>query len=88
MFCAGDGARALRIAEKCGIKNIVLAECSPAMVAPAAGRKIWNVRAEEMGDQLGSNDIGDCENFDVITCLWTRWDTCADLKIEFAPCGQ
>jgi len=60
----------MRIAKQCGIRNIVLAEPSPAMAAPAAGQKIWNVRAEEMGDQLRSNENGDPETFDVITCLW------------------
>lgn len=60
---AGDGSRALRIAQKCGISNIVLVEPSLEMAAPAAGiAKLWNVRAEELSDY--SNQ------FEVITCLW------------------
>jgi 2-polyprenyl-3-methyl-5-hydroxy-6-metoxy-1,4-benzoquinol methylase len=67
---AGDGARASRIAEQSGIQNVVLAEPSPEMVAPVAATKVWNVRAEEMGDQVRSKENGDLGTFDVITCLW------------------
>ena len=60
---AGDGSRALRIAGKCGIANIVLVEPSLEMAAPAAGlAKVLNVRAEELSDTS--------TKFDVITCLW------------------
>lgn len=60
---AGDGSRALRIARKSGIRNIVLVEPSAEMAAPAAGlAKILNFRAEELSDYSNK--------FDVITCLW------------------
>jgi 2-polyprenyl-3-methyl-5-hydroxy-6-metoxy-1,4-benzoquinol methylase len=60
---AGDGSRALHIARKCRIPNIVLVEPSLEMAATAAGIvKVWNVRAEELVD--ASN------KFEVITCLW------------------
>jgi 2-polyprenyl-3-methyl-5-hydroxy-6-metoxy-1,4-benzoquinol methylase len=60
---AGDGSRALEIARRCGIANIVLVEPSLGMAARAAGIvKMWNVRAEEFSD---------CSSqFEVITCLW------------------
>jgi 2-polyprenyl-3-methyl-5-hydroxy-6-metoxy-1,4-benzoquinol methylase len=60
---AGDGLRALRIARKCGIPNIVLVEPSLEMAPAAAGiAKVLNVRAEELPDTWNK--------FDVITCLW------------------
>jgi SAM-dependent methyltransferase len=60
---AGDGSRALEIARRCGIANIVLLEPSLEMAAPAAGIvKVWNVRAEELVDEPNK--------FEVITCLW------------------
>ncbi|MGH9516942.1 MAG: methyltransferase domain-containing protein [Terriglobales bacterium] len=50
---AGDGSRALRIARKCGIPNIVLVEPSLEMAAPAAGiAKVLNVRVEELSDAI------------------------------------
>lgn len=68
---AGDGVRASRIAKKCGIQNIVLAEPSQKMIAPAAAAtKVWSVRAEEMGNQPRSKEGRDPATFDVITCLW------------------
>ena len=60
---AGDGARARRIAEAAGLRELVLLEPSPAMrsYCPAEAA-IWAMRAEDLGRQVGS--------FDVITCLW------------------
>ncbi len=60
---AGDGARARRIAEAAGLRELVLLEPSAAMrsYCPAEGT-MWAMRAEDLGRQAGS--------FDVITCLW------------------
>jgi 2-polyprenyl-3-methyl-5-hydroxy-6-metoxy-1,4-benzoquinol methylase len=62
---AGDGVRALRIARKCGIHDIVLVEPSLDMAARAEGIqkikiKIWNVRAEDLGAKSsGCSTFGD-----------------------------
>ncbi len=60
---AGDGTRAMRIAEACGIEQLVLLEPSAKMrdLWPAAVSR-WEMRAEELHTQTGS--------FDAITCLW------------------
>jgi SAM-dependent methyltransferase len=60
---AGDGARARRIAEAAGLRDLVLLEPSPAMrsYCPLEAT-FWAMRAEDLGRQAGS--------FDVITCLW------------------
>src|ERR1700756_4562965 len=50
---AGDGSRALRIARKSGIRNIVLIEPSLEMAAPAAGSaKILNQRGGGLAEYL------------------------------------
>jgi 2-polyprenyl-3-methyl-5-hydroxy-6-metoxy-1,4-benzoquinol methylase len=60
---AGDGARARRIAEAAGLRDLVLLEPSPAMRSHCpAGATIWAMRAEDLDRQAGS--------FDVVTCLW------------------
>jgi len=60
---AGDGLRAWRIAERSGIREIVLVEPSAAMrdLLPA-GCEVWDARLESLPDR------GRC--FDVVLCLW------------------
>jgi len=60
---SGDGRRATRIAEACGVQRLVLLEPSAAMRGLAAtGAETWEMRAEELG--------GVHDQFDVVTCLW------------------
>ena len=60
---AGDGVRALRIAQTAELRDVVLLEPSAAMRRHwGAGVTAWPVRAEELHSQHGQ--------FDVITCLW------------------
>jgi SAM-dependent methyltransferase len=60
---AGDGSRALRIAEAAGLKELVMLEPSGEMRGHwPAGTCGWAIRAEELCDRDGA--------FDVITCLW------------------
>jgi SAM-dependent methyltransferase len=68
---AGDGKRALAIADKCGLDQVVLLEPSAEMIKQGVGGKarVWAFRAED----LGRDDLGCAEpnrQFDVITCLW------------------
>ncbi len=62
---AGDGSRAMLIANVAGIPRVVLLEPSAKMSAETpAGGEIWRIRIEDL-------DItGIAERFDVITCLW------------------
>ncbi len=60
---AGDGVRALRIAQGAGLKEIVLLEPSAAMRKNwPTGVTEWAMRAEDLHAQEG--------RFDAITCLW------------------
>lgn len=60
---AGDGRRALRIAQAIEARRLVLAEPSAAMRARCpANVEIWNCRASELPSRNST--------FDVITCLW------------------
>jgi 2-polyprenyl-3-methyl-5-hydroxy-6-metoxy-1,4-benzoquinol methylase len=60
---AGDGVRALRIAQSAGLKDVVLLEPSAAMRRHwPAGVTAWPIRAEDLRTKSGQ--------FDVITCLW------------------
>lgn len=62
---AGNGARALRIADAVGISRIALLEPSARMLGEArTGCEVWRIRAEDL-DVHGISD-----RFDVITCLW------------------
>lgn len=58
-----DGARAARIAEAAGLREVVLLEPSPRMrsYCPAQAT-MWEMRAEDLHRRQGS--------FDVVTCLW------------------
>jgi len=60
---AGDGRRALQIAERAGISQVVLAEPSEGMrqLIPA-GVEVWDVRMETLPDAR--------REFDVVLCLW------------------
>jgi 2-polyprenyl-3-methyl-5-hydroxy-6-metoxy-1,4-benzoquinol methylase len=60
---AGDGRRALRIAEQTGVSRVVLVEPSAGMrqLIPAGG-EVWDQRIEAMADPG--------ERFDVVLCLW------------------
>lgn len=65
---AGDGTRAMRIADASGIARVVLVEPSAAMAALATNSaELWRIRAEE----LKPNAIS--ERFDVVTCLWNTF---------------
>jgi 2-polyprenyl-3-methyl-5-hydroxy-6-metoxy-1,4-benzoquinol methylase len=60
---AGDGARAWRIAQAAGLRDVVLLEPSAIMRSHCpAGATLRAMRAEDLRLQPGS--------FDVITCLW------------------
>jgi len=60
---AGDGTRALRIAQAAGLKEVVLLDPSAAMRRKwPANVTAWAMRAEELHAQSGQ--------FDAITCLW------------------
>ena len=60
---AGDGVRALRIAEAAGLSEVVLLEPSAEMRRNwPANATTWAMRAEDLGSKSGQ--------FDVITCLW------------------
>lgn len=60
---AGDGVRAIRIAQAAGLKEIVLLEPSSEMRKNwTAGKTAWAMRAEDLHSQQGQ--------FDAITCLW------------------
>lgn len=64
---SGDGARALRLAQRAGIKEVVLLEPSSIMRAKIPQDvEIWPIRAEEICDYAPSKG----RQFDVITCLW------------------
>ncbi len=60
---AGDGRRALRIAQRAGISRVVLVEPSEGMrgLIPA-GSEVWDARAEALPDEG--------RQFDVVLCLW------------------
>jgi 2-polyprenyl-3-methyl-5-hydroxy-6-metoxy-1,4-benzoquinol methylase len=68
---AGDGKRALGIADKCGLDQVVLLEPSVEMIKEGVGGKarVWGFRAEDLGRE---DLLGEARNrqFDVITCLW------------------
>lgn len=60
---AGDGSRSRRIAQSCGISELVLLEPSVAMQpSGVADAQIWTMRAEDL--HLVET------RFDVILCLW------------------
>jgi SAM-dependent methyltransferase len=60
---AGDGARAGRIAEAAGLRDLILLEPSAVMRSHCpAQANIWDMRAEDLHCRQGS--------FDAITCLW------------------
>ncbi|HUB83839.1 MAG TPA: methyltransferase domain-containing protein [Bryobacteraceae bacterium] len=60
---AGDGRRAIAIAQAAALKNVILLEPSAEMRKNwLAGVTAWPMRAEELRTQSGA--------FDVITCLW------------------
>jgi 2-polyprenyl-3-methyl-5-hydroxy-6-metoxy-1,4-benzoquinol methylase len=60
---AGDGARAGRIAEAVGLRDLVLLEPSAVMRSHCPEQaNIWDLRAEDLRCRQGS--------FDAITCLW------------------
>jgi 2-polyprenyl-3-methyl-5-hydroxy-6-metoxy-1,4-benzoquinol methylase len=60
---AGDGMRALRIAQAAGLQEIALLEPSAAMRGHwPASVTAWPIRAEELHAQRGQ--------FDAIACLW------------------
>jgi 2-polyprenyl-3-methyl-5-hydroxy-6-metoxy-1,4-benzoquinol methylase len=62
---AGDGTRALRIADTAGMSRVVLLEPSSQISGgEARGTERWSVRAE------GLDVPKIAERFDVITCLW------------------
>jgi 2-polyprenyl-3-methyl-5-hydroxy-6-metoxy-1,4-benzoquinol methylase len=64
---AGDGGRALRIAEQAQIAQVVLLEPSAGMRnRRTTGVEVWAIRAEELKTQNWQRD----RRFDVITCLW------------------
>jgi len=68
---AGDGKRALAIADQCGLDQVVLLEPSAEMIqGPVGGdARVWGFRAEDLGrDDLPAG--GRNRQFDVITCLW------------------
>jgi 2-polyprenyl-3-methyl-5-hydroxy-6-metoxy-1,4-benzoquinol methylase len=68
---AGDGKRALAIADKCGLDQVVLLEPSAEMIQDLVGgdARVWGFRAEDLGrDDLHCE--GRNRQFDVITCLW------------------
>jgi 2-polyprenyl-3-methyl-5-hydroxy-6-metoxy-1,4-benzoquinol methylase len=60
---AGDGRRALAIAERAGLSRVVLVEPSTGMreLIPA-GSEVWNERIEALPDTG--------RRFDVVLCLW------------------
>jgi SAM-dependent methyltransferase len=61
---AGDGKRALQIAGKARIKDVVLLEPSAEMMKESAGAaRIWRCRVEDLGKEHD-------RQFDVIICLW------------------
>jgi 2-polyprenyl-3-methyl-5-hydroxy-6-metoxy-1,4-benzoquinol methylase len=60
---AGDGVRALRIAQAAGLREVVLLEPSAAMRENwPSSVTAWTMRAEDLHAQQGQ--------FDAITCLW------------------
>ncbi len=64
---AGDGTRALKIADSAGLTKVALVEPSAGMIEQAASRaEIWPMRAEE----LELTDSRPRRMFNVITCLW------------------
>jgi SAM-dependent methyltransferase len=65
---AGDGSRALRIAEGAGRLEVVLLEPSVAMASRARpGIEVWPVRAEDLS---ATDPHVQRRRFDVLTCLW------------------
>jgi 2-polyprenyl-3-methyl-5-hydroxy-6-metoxy-1,4-benzoquinol methylase len=60
---AGDGRRAIRIAQTAGLKHVVLLDPSAEMRRNwPAGVTAWPMRAEDLHAQTGQ--------YDIITCLW------------------
>jgi len=60
---AGDGVRALRIAQAAGLREVTLLDPSASMRGNwPASVTAWAIRAEDLQSQRGS--------FDAITCLW------------------
>jgi 2-polyprenyl-3-methyl-5-hydroxy-6-metoxy-1,4-benzoquinol methylase len=60
---AGDGVRALRIAQTAGLREVTLLDPSASMREKwPASLTAWAIRAEDLQSQRGS--------FDTITCLW------------------
>jgi 2-polyprenyl-3-methyl-5-hydroxy-6-metoxy-1,4-benzoquinol methylase len=60
---AGDGRRAVAIAERAGVSRVVLVEPSAGMRGLIAqGVEVWNQRVEAMADPGA--------RFDVVLCLW------------------
>lgn len=59
---AGDGSRARRIAQPCGIRKIVLLEPAEAMRSAGGDGEFVTIRAEDL------HQMKTC--FDVILCLW------------------
>jgi 2-polyprenyl-3-methyl-5-hydroxy-6-metoxy-1,4-benzoquinol methylase len=83
---AGDGTRALQIAGKAGLNDIVLLEPSAGMIkACRGGARIWRVRAEELED-WGSTERD--RQFDVITCLWNVLGHVRSAKIRIQVLRQ
>lgn len=65
---AGDGKRALQIARKAGLGEVVLLEPSGKMMKDSGSfPETWKIRAEDLG--LGNAGPAN-RRFDVITCLW------------------
>ena len=69
---AGDGRRALRIAERAGIGRVVLAEPSSGMrtlIPP--GVEVWDTRMEKLPEKLPEELLPESAvKFGVVLCLW------------------
>jgi hypothetical protein len=94
---AGDGKRAMKIAGKAGLNDIVLLEPSTEMIKESeSAARILKVRAEDVELVNLFAEKHDCR-FDVITCLWnvlghirpakTRAQTFARLSQLLSPEG-
>jgi 2-polyprenyl-3-methyl-5-hydroxy-6-metoxy-1,4-benzoquinol methylase len=67
---AGDGKRAMQIAQKAGLHDIVLLEPSAGMMKESeTAARIWRIRVEDVELENLNSAERDC-GFDVITCLW------------------
>jgi 2-polyprenyl-3-methyl-5-hydroxy-6-metoxy-1,4-benzoquinol methylase len=64
---AGDGSRAVRIANGAGIRQVVLVEPSVEMARRAGRGEVWPVRAEALA--VDDPRVAG-RRFDVVTCLW------------------